>query len=433
MLKSKTAPKYILADDFTGANDVGVALALNGVTTNVSLTDVDFCNGNDDTYILCSNSRDLSIDDAKARIRGLAETYNLSESESLLIKKVDSTLRGNVGGEIEALLNSGYSLAIVAIAAPHFQRKTVNGNCYVNNIPLSETEFASDPKSPIKSSRIKEILSKQTSLPIREYTEIGQDNQVICDSFMQLYDLGCKIIVCDAETYDDLRSLYTASSSIDIPTVFVTTGEITTIFTDENRKQIKSVPLSNMPLLAVIGSMSATTLQQTDALLSQSNTESIDLSINNLCPGESDKYLDQITNQAVSIIESGRHCIIRSCKDPALRNELSAIAERFELTQLQLAELVRDSLAELTNRIVHALPAPSKISGLLLCGGDIAIAAAERLGAPSYQLCGIMAGCVPWGYLNSSLTTFPVFTKAGGFGDETTFLQIVQHMKQEVK
>lgn len=68
-----------------------------------------------------------------------------------MIKKIDSTLRGNIGAEIEALMKAcGITGAVVAPAFPQAGRTTVAGECWVNGVRITETEFASDPKTGIE-------------------------------------------------------------------------------------------------------------------------------------------------------------------------------------------------------------------------------------------------------------------------------------------
>jgi uncharacterized protein YgbK (DUF1537 family) len=40
-------------------------------------------------------------------------------------------------------------MAVIAAAIPSAGRTTQNGLCLVNGVPLLETEFASDPKTPV--------------------------------------------------------------------------------------------------------------------------------------------------------------------------------------------------------------------------------------------------------------------------------------------
>lgn len=65
--------------------------------------------------------------------------------------------------------------------------------------------------------------------------------------------------------------------------------------------------------------------------------------------------------------------------------------------------------------------------------GDIAIAVATALGASGFQIKGQIASCVPWGrLLDSSLGDVPVMTKAGGFGNETTLLDVLRFIEEKV-
>lgn len=431
MKEGMSRPRYILADDFTGANDVGVALASSGIATHVLLSSENKQSSVIDTGVICTDSRDLDKQDAKSALQKVAQNYHLAQRQPLLIKKVDSTLRGNIGSEIDALLSSGYSLAIVAIAAPSARRKTVNGLCYVNDIPLAETEFASDPKSPIHSSRIAEIIQSQTTRVTVEYLSHEVNNVLQRQSFDHFYETGSEIIVCDTETHDDLYQLYQAATQLKIPTVFVTTGELTHAIVEQQATADLPLKTSKQPVLAMIGSMSEMTLTQSQYLVDEQVAEVIDLELDNLLSDNSGLYINKQSADAISRLKSGANCVVRSCKNPELRYELKNLATQYGLTQMQLAEHVRECLAELTSQIVRS--AHEHIGGLILCGGDVAMATAKRLNATRYQIKGTVAGCVPWGQLESQYTPFPTFTKAGGFGDPTTFSQVIQQLHKEVR
>ncbi len=432
MKKGINKPRYIIADDFTGANDIGVALASSGVATKVLLatTSMNSHDAHTNVGVICTNSRDLEQNEAKQTLESISTNYLLTENQPLLIKKIDSTLRGNVGSEIEALLNTGYTLTIVAIAAPLAGRKTVGGLCYVNDVPLSDTEFASDPKSPIHSSRIKDIIETQTTLETVEYLYSDQKSEPHEHSFVRLYDSGAKIIVCDTQTNDELFDLYHATSRLNIPTVFVTTGELTHSLINSDRALTSKVEPSKQPVLAIVGSMSEMTLQQSQYLLDHNEAIAIDLDLESLLSENEKHYIFAKAAEASELLSSGKNCIIRSCTDLKLRHQLKTVSAQYGLTQKQLAEHVRECLSELAFQIITK--AGQQIGGMILCGGDIAIATAQRLNASTYQIGGIVAECVPWGMLESQATSFPIFTKAGGFGNPSTFSQVIQQLHKEV-
>ncbi len=69
-------------------------------------------------------------------------------------------------------LNGGHarqSAKIRLLSPPRSSRpddaRRVKRKCLVNGVPLLETEFASDPKTPIVSSRIAEIAALQSEIP----------------------------------------------------------------------------------------------------------------------------------------------------------------------------------------------------------------------------------------------------------------------------
>lgn len=153
----------VLADDFTGANDAGVSLAEAGMSVEVAFTA-----GQPSTaraLILNSDSRAMTAaaaaDKVAALLRGAATFVPHWQ-----VKKIDSTLRGNPGGELEAMMAAqGCRMAVVAPAYPAAGRHTRDGRCYVHGVPLDQTEFASDPKTPVSRAEISEIIAMQSRLP----------------------------------------------------------------------------------------------------------------------------------------------------------------------------------------------------------------------------------------------------------------------------
>ena len=95
----------IIADDLTGANDTGAILAQNGFKVGTILK-TDHMEQFEDYDVLCisTNSRGISGTEAYARVQEAAALFPRNES-ILYSKRVDSTLRGNVGAEIDSILD----------------------------------------------------------------------------------------------------------------------------------------------------------------------------------------------------------------------------------------------------------------------------------------------------------------------------------------
>ncbi|HYL17539.1 MAG TPA: four-carbon acid sugar kinase family protein, partial [Burkholderiales bacterium] len=148
-----TAPPrvIIVADDLTGAMDVAGPLAARGLST-LAVASVDGCTpqhlAGAEVVSINADSRHLSAQAAADRVRAILRELIHPDAE-ILIKKIDSTLRGNVVAETLAMLEaSKRRAAVVAPAFPAQGRTVVDGIVHVKGVPLKDTNFARDALSP---------------------------------------------------------------------------------------------------------------------------------------------------------------------------------------------------------------------------------------------------------------------------------------------
>jgi len=161
-------PALILADDATGALECASLLAGYSQLA-VQVTDI--------------QSRHLPPEQAAVRIRRYAHVENL-------YKKTDSALRGNIAAELEALLPR----TVVYIPAyPNLGRTVVDGHLFLHGIPIHQTDFAQDPRHPIRSSRIADLFAHSIPIP----TPLALATSLEKPS----------ILICDAVTNEDLTQL----------------------------------------------------------------------------------------------------------------------------------------------------------------------------------------------------------------------------------
>ncbi|HEU5088808.1 MAG TPA: four-carbon acid sugar kinase family protein, partial [Roseiflexaceae bacterium] len=88
----------VLADDFTGALDSGVELVRAGFSAQFQIQPSTECSA--DVLIVSSESRNRLAAEARMRV---AEAVARLQGRRLF-KKIDSTMRGHVGAEIEVVL-----------------------------------------------------------------------------------------------------------------------------------------------------------------------------------------------------------------------------------------------------------------------------------------------------------------------------------------
>ena len=207
----------VIADDFTSVTDCTISFACKGMST-AALTNVPETEYPESEVIgLNTESRTLLPEEAYYWNQKAALQLKSQKCE-VIYKSVDSTLRGNLGAEIDGVMDGyGYNLAFVAPAFPHYGRTTVKGTHYLNGCLLEESPIAKDPTCPAKESVIIDILGKQSK---RKMANLGLEflrgsKSYFVDYVNSLKSEGVEIIVADAETEEVYY--YTLASQAGVP------------------------------------------------------------------------------------------------------------------------------------------------------------------------------------------------------------------------
>jgi uncharacterized protein YgbK (DUF1537 family) len=144
----------VLADDLTGALEMGAMLAARRLRTLVTmrLDPEHDC----DALVIDTETRHLPPSEAHDRVCRAAGS--LPEGVPFF-KKADSTLRGPIAAEFEALRSVFRSRTILFTPAyPRMGRIVRDGCLYVNGVPVGASEFSRDPRSPVTQSHFGEDI-----------------------------------------------------------------------------------------------------------------------------------------------------------------------------------------------------------------------------------------------------------------------------------
>lgn len=402
---------FVIADDFTGANDTGVQLAKKGAKVDVSFQWDEPSTSKADVLVVNTESRALTPEDAQHRIRTTLAKQSIA-TDTVLYKKIDSTFRGNVGAEIEQVLQTTQThVAIVAAAIPVAGRITKQGICYVNDIPLLKTEFATDPKTPIYSSSIKEIIARQTNLPVFEIYAQDISQEQLVPKIQAIAKNGPSIIVLDSASETDLMTIGQSLLNLTVSYVLVGAAGLANALPESLYQKSQR----QLPVLAVAGSMSQATRAQIAFVEKEELASVVDIDVQKLISHDQIAYQTMMMD-VTEVLSRGQHCILRTSTCDDDRHQIDKMCQRENMNRHQLGNLISQNIGELTKDILQS----NRIGGLFLTGGDIAIAVAQALGANGYRIVSEVAPCIPCGtLLNSDIEDLPVITKAGGFGSET--------------
>ncbi len=402
----KDAPLLILADDFTGSLDTGVHFAKQGVSTVVQIADREdsFPSDTDaQVLVLDTESRHLSAEHAYNRISALTRQAR-REGVRSLYKKVDSTLRGNIGAELTAVLDNWPAKQLVFLPAfPKAGRTTEAGIQYVHGIPLAETSFATDPFNPVRSSRVSEIIGAQSSVP------------VLCRQRYEADSSGEKrILVLDSSSDSDLRQVgedLSRAGENDLLAGCAGFAEQLPALLDLKKSPMPAVVHRGGTLL-ICGSLHPISLQQADYAQTHCGYHGFSLSAEQLLGLEPVESLPEI----IRLLAAGERVMLRGGGGQEQLVTTEQVAEAAGISRDEVPARIAAGFGRLTAQIV-----PDGTPGtLIVFGGDTLLGIVRALGGNSLiPLAEVCPGVVLARSDRRLAFQGNLVTKAGGFGEES--------------
>ena len=161
MMHFDTYKVGIIADDLTSATDAAMAFLARGYRPLV-LCDMD----RNPTARIAAVDIDSRSDSATAAAERTKRAISALAHRPILLKTVDSTLRGHARTEISAAFSaSGRKRLVIAPAFPAAGRITKGGVQYVNGLPVDQSAYAADPVHPVRTARIADLIDSSFGPP----------------------------------------------------------------------------------------------------------------------------------------------------------------------------------------------------------------------------------------------------------------------------
>ena len=157
-----------IADDLTGATDLGVTLAREGLSV-VQVNGVpppDLRLPDTDAVVVALKSRTNPAAEAVQWSLASLAWLQARGAERIYFKycsTFDSTPRGNIGPVADALLEAlGERRTVATPAYPRNGRTVYKGNLFVGDVPLAESGMKDHPLTPMRDSNLVRVLAAQT-------------------------------------------------------------------------------------------------------------------------------------------------------------------------------------------------------------------------------------------------------------------------------
>lgn len=197
----------VIADDLTGACDVGAELLPwpGGVVVLPDPAATPPAPG----PLVVANTQSRTLPAAEAGGRVARVLAGAAGSCTILLKKIDTGLRGPLGAELDAAMDAvGAGEAFVLPAIPEVGRTTERGCQLIDGVPVHETAFARDPQNPVRESHVASVLEATGRRPTGEIALAAvraADGGAAAVAAARAS--GATVLVCDARTDDDLARM----------------------------------------------------------------------------------------------------------------------------------------------------------------------------------------------------------------------------------
>ncbi|SFU90947.1 four-carbon acid sugar kinase family protein [Alicyclobacillus macrosporangiidus] len=440
----------ILADDLTGAADAANYFRTGLYRVRVSLNPDapwDPALGPHVVQVADTESRAAEPEEAWRRVaraagglKDLGSRLGTAAGALHVYKKVDSTLRGHLGIELEAALEAlGRRIAVFAPSFPANGRQVVGGRLSVHGTPVHQTAFAQDPRNPIESDRVADVIAQGTQLPVDELPlSVLRSGPAAAASWLDALGPGTRVVVADAETEDDLAVIADAFAAREdvllcgsaglakqLPRHWLAKPDAETDASADRSRQDDAAGTAQAHdpcdrVLVLVGSANPAAHRQLEVLAQQAGIRVTELDPVQLAHPQT--TAEELARATQDLVQSTAAREREGSAGPVLaaaalgtRRPAGASGRRFE-----------DDLAAAAK--IWFERAAGQAIGFVATGGDTALALCRAIGVHAIWPEGEVAPGIPWNTIETPRGRALLVTKAGGFGTEDALWRAVQFL-----
>ncbi len=413
-----------IADDLTGATDLAVMLARNGMRTIQSTGTPKAGLPDADAVVVALKSRTIPATEAVAlSLEALAWLKQAGATQFLFkyCSTFDSTPQGNIGPVADALLDAlGADFTIACPAFPTNARSVYQGHLFVGPTLLSDSGMRDHPLTPMTDANLVRVLGAQTKhkvglVPV-DRVEAGAAS--VRQGFAELRKQGFRYAIADAVSDTHLRTLGEALADF----ALITGGSGIAMGLPENFRKagrlqtsggVDRLPPASGHAAIIAGSCSTATLGQVEAFRSSRPTFAIDP----LALARGRQPIDEALAWAKPKL--GKEPILIYASAPPER--VASIQQ--QLGREEAGALIEKALAEIAVRLVG-----DGVRRLVVAGGETSGAVVNALGVQSLRIGPEIDPGVPWTMGMDDRGLF-LALKSGNFGSREFFTKAFEVLR----
>jgi uncharacterized protein YgbK (DUF1537 family) len=426
----------IIADDLTGGADTGVQFTKRGLTTHLTSLSIDFeldpAVLERDVLVISTDSRGLSPHRAKEAVRRALQKVDPA-TFPIVYKKIDSTLRGNIGYEVDTVMDlAGLEAGFLAPAFPEVGRMVVGGIMLVGGTPVGLTEAAQDAVSPVNESYVHRLIERQSTFKVGwvDLVQVAAPGDRLGKAVQRELERGARILVFDAFSRRDLAQIVAAAFRMARPPLLIGSaglaGEVAQRLAAAgpaggDRRQGEGRREAPRHFLILSGSLSSVTRKQVDFLMRAKAVNGFELD-GSVLLGDGPRRRERQEDLAARVgaaLQQG-HVLVSTC------------AEQLEAASDAPIHLrITECLGGLVRLVLEHAGLPEGEVVLFVTGGDTALGVFRMLGAVGLDIDSeVLDGIALSRLVGGGYAGLPVITKAGAFGSADALVRIMERLQE---
>ncbi len=395
--RDPSAAVAVVADDLTGAADAAGAFAAAGLTTAViwNAEEIAAVLETVDAIAIDAGTRARDAVHAAVRTGAIVEMLRASGVETIY-KKSDSLVRGHIGVEAAAVLDTWHpeAIGIVALAFPDAGRTTVGGRQYAHELADGVAIAPLFEQAGLRAATIN----------LDTVRHGGPD-----DYLSAVRANHARVVVCDATSRTDLAAIVQAGTALTVPVVWVGSGGLARALASAGavcrraRRHTLPVPARRGPVMIVCGSVSDVAREQVARAVA-SGVAGVEIPASILRPDHR-RERQVMVDAILQHVDAGRDVVIFTSVpdepiDPGVSRGLGALVAPFG----------------------------ERVGGLVVTGGDTASAVLDAWGITGLRIVGEIEPGVSIAIASGALG-IAVVTKPGAFGSAGVLVEARSHLK----
>lgn len=406
----------VVADDVTGANDIGIMFQKGGYRAAVfplGLLQSCGCSLEKeaeglDVIVIDTDSRFDRTECAREKVRKATELLMTLPCD-MYHNKTCSVFRGNIGAEFDEMQDVlGISSSMVILGFPANGRTTVDGIHYVYGTKLEESQFRNDPIHKMTTSSLEEILHRQSQRSVGHITwrDLDQGLAHVAEKKEQLKK-QCAYVIFDIRNQEDLKLAALA-------------------VTEEKNICGSSAVGEELPwaiahgqsggqeqVLLLVGSLTKQSIAQT-RYMEEKGYPVLEFPTQEICEEEQGRKIQVWTAAVLRKLQEKGICLLHTSNAPEDVEETKKRGARLGLSDEAVGKRISGAMC----RIARSVMEESGCRKLVVAGGDTSAAVAEELKICRMDMIGEIEAGIPLMKGRSVLGDIDLVLKSGSFGSE---------------